>query len=185
MAHLPALAAELGPEVSARWFGAADQTERGLLRRLAGPVLEVGCGPARLVEALIGDGVLAMGIDIAPAAVTAAFRRGVPVLNRCVFDPLPGEGDWASALLLDGSIGIGGDPCRLLARVRAIVRPGATVLVEVEAAGAGLARTYVSDRFPWACVDADHVTPIAEEAGLSTSALESLGGRWFAWLVRP
>lgn len=183
MAPLPSLVTEFGPDVASRWFGAADHLERGMLRRLAGPVLEIGCGPGRLVEALIGEGTMALGIDVAPAAVHAAFRRGVPVLNRCVFDPIPGEGDWASVVLLDGSIGIGGDPGRLLRRVHAVVRAGGVVLAEVEPSGVGLVRRVLRDGAPWACVDADHIGAVARAAGFAADSIETCGGRWYAWLV--
>ena len=41
-------------------------------------------------------------------------RRGVTFLERSVFDRVPGAGRWRTALLLDGNIGIGGDPVALL-----------------------------------------------------------------------
>ncbi len=50
-----------------------------------------------------------------------------------MFDPVPGEGQWHWALLADGSIGIGGDPVRLLRRVAELVGPGGRALVEVSA----------------------------------------------------
>ena len=50
--------------------------------------------------------------------------RGVAALLRDVFDPVPGEGRWETALLADGNIGIGGDPVALLERVRHAGRPG-------------------------------------------------------------
>lgn len=184
MAPLQALVSEFGPVASSRWFGTADRVELALLARLAGPVLEVGCGPGRLVEALIREGTMALGIDVAPIAVRAAFRRGVPVLNRCVFDPLPGEGDWASAVVLDGSIGIGGDPRSLLARVHELLRPDGVVLVEVEPPGSGLVRRVLRDGAPWACVDADHIGGLARQAGFAVITSEWLGGRCFAWLGR-
>ena len=59
---------------------------------------------------------MALGIDVTPAArAAAARRRRRRVLRRCVFDRVPGEGRWRTALLLDGNIGIGGDPVALLA----------------------------------------------------------------------
>ena len=33
-----------------------------------------------------------------------------------MFEPLPGEGRWGTVLLLDGNVGIGGDPVALLER---------------------------------------------------------------------
>ena len=58
----------------------------------------------------------------------APLRLGGPALRRSVFDPLPGEGRWGTALLLDGNIGIGGDPRALLAPDwRELRRPGRPV----------------------------------------------------------
>ena len=50
------------------------------------------------------------------------MERGVTGPARDVFDPLPGEGRWETALLADGNIGIGGDPVALLRRLRAADR---------------------------------------------------------------
>jgi hypothetical protein len=49
-----------------------------------------------------------------------------------VQDRLPGEGRWGSVLLMDGNIGIGGDPLDLLRRCAELVRPDGLVLVEVD-----------------------------------------------------
>ena len=61
---------------------------------------------------------------------TLARDKGAPVLERSVFDRIPGVGRWATALLLDGNLGIGADPIALLARVFTLLRPGGEVLVE-------------------------------------------------------
>src|SRR5436309_2341626 len=100
-----------------RWAGPATRSERRILDVLSGPVLDVGCGPGRLVAALRERGVKVLGIDAAPTAIAAARSKGRRVAQRSVFDPIPREGTWASILLFDGNIGIGGDPHRLLARV--------------------------------------------------------------------
>ena len=63
-------------------------------------------------------------------------RRGGVALRRDVFDPLPGEGRWSHVLLVDGNIGIGGDPGVLLRRCAGLLRRGGTVLVEVDPPGA-------------------------------------------------
>jgi hypothetical protein len=59
-----------------------------------------------------------LGVDVSPAAVARAKGAGGAVLRRSVFDRLPAEGRWGTALLADGNIGIGGDPHALLRRVR-------------------------------------------------------------------
>ncbi|MDQ2725902.1 MAG: class I SAM-dependent methyltransferase, partial [Actinomycetota bacterium] len=64
-----------------RWSARADEDERALLADVEGPVLDVGCGPGRLVHHLVLAGVTAMGVDPAPGAVALAQQRGAPVLQ--------------------------------------------------------------------------------------------------------
>lgn len=75
--------------------------------------------------ALAAWGVMALGIDIMPSAVRLARRRGALVLERSVFEHVPGKGLWGSALLLDGNVGIGGDASALLARLSTLLDPAA------------------------------------------------------------
>lgn len=176
-----------------RWQAEPSAFEERLMVTLDGPVLDVGCGPARMVTALERRGVAALGIDPAPGAVVLARRRGAPVLQRSVFDPLPNEGRWRSVLLLDGNIGIGGRPLRLLRRCRELAAPGGTVLAEVHAPGEqtrlGHARLVGSvglgSWFAWAVVGADALVPLAAAAGLEVLRLHHDAGerRWFASLV--
>ena len=88
--------------------------ERRALDAAVGPALDIGCGPGRHLVALAERRVLSLGIDISAGLLDVARRRGVNVLERSVFDRVPGAGRWRSALLLDGNIGIGGDPVALL-----------------------------------------------------------------------
>ena len=113
-----------------RWCAGADPADMSVLRRCTGAVLDIGCGPGRLVSALCGLGLPALGVDTSPAAVSSTRRMGGAALQRSVFDSLPGEGRWQSALLLDGNIGIGGDPSRLLARARELLAPDGLLFVE-------------------------------------------------------
>ena len=174
-----------------RWHGQITPVEGVLLGSLRGPVLDVGCGPGRIVACLARRGIVALGVDPAPAAVALTQQRGGPVLERSVFDPLPGEGRWASVLLLDGNIGIGGDPVRLLRRCRALLCRHGSVVAEVESPGTGwrnhqarLERDHdVSAWFPWSIVGADAIAEIAAQAGLGVHAIDDAGeGRWFAHL---
>jgi SAM-dependent methyltransferase len=116
-------------EVS-RWLGPADAADNTMLSRAVAPVLDVGCGPGRIVAALTGQGLLTLGIDIADTAVAMTRARGMNALRRDVFAHVPGEGRWASVILLDGNIGIGGDPAALLRRARQLVQPSGRILVE-------------------------------------------------------
>ncbi|WP_043175969.1 class I SAM-dependent methyltransferase [Streptomyces sp. NRRL B-24484] len=118
-----------------RWCAPAAGADHGLLRRcigLSAPVVDLGCGPGRLVAALLGLGVPALGVDITRAAVARTRGLGGPALCRSVFDRLPAEGRWGGALLADGNLGIGGDPGLLLARSAELLAPAGVLLVEVE-----------------------------------------------------
>jgi SAM-dependent methyltransferase len=110
---------------SARWWREPGREEEAILDLAIGPVLDLGCGPGRHTVALARRGVRSLGVDSSSAAVAAARARGAAVVHRSVFDRLPDEGRWASALLLDGNVGIGGDPVALLRRVRSLVRADA------------------------------------------------------------
>jgi SAM-dependent methyltransferase len=175
-----------------RWRDRADAVELSLLATVPNPVLDVGCGPGRIATALAAAGRIALGVDTSPWAVDEAIRRRAPVLRRSVFDPLPGEGRWATVLLLDGNVGIGGDPGALLARCAELVRPGGHVIVELEPPG--VATRAVNARlhspagygpwFPWAHVGIDAFPDLATSAGLHAAGGAVGGGRWFGRAVR-
>lgn len=176
-----------------RWHDEATPAERQLLAGVSGPVLDVGCGPGRLVVGLTRRGTMALGIDPAPGAVEIARRRGAPVLQRSVFDAVPGQGRWRTVLLVDGNIGIGGDPVRLLRRCRTLCAPGGTVIAEVESPGVGLALHQArlergathGPWFPWAVVGVDALSGVAGPAGLGVARVVHVPGeqRWFAHLL--
>ena len=176
-----------------RFLGDAAAEEHTVLDRAVGPVLDVGCGPGRHVVALGRRGVSAVGLDISPLAVRLARRRGAAVIEGSVFDVVPRAGQWASALLLDGNIGIGGEPSQLLARVAALLRPGGLILAEIECPGVrtrSLSVRLVSSRsssrhFPWAQLGVDDLATIAASAGLLVSEHWGSADRWFAALVTP
>jgi hypothetical protein len=71
-------------------------------------------------------------VDISRIAVARVREAGALALHRSVFDPLPGQGRWATVLLADGNIGIGGLPPRLLHRCAQLVAPGGRILIEAE-----------------------------------------------------
>ena len=100
-----------------RYMAECDAADATVMDRCRGPVLDIGCGPGRMVHALAERGLAAMGVDIAPMAVELTRSRGVPVLLRDLFSRVPGEGRWPTALVLDGNIGIGGDVDRVLERL--------------------------------------------------------------------
>lgn len=174
-----------------RWHAPATAEEAALLATVDGPVIDLGCGPGRLVVSLASRRVPALGVDSSPSAVALARGRGAAVLERDLFRHLPGEGRWATALLFDGNVGIGGDPARLLTRCRHLTAPGGTVVAEVQPPGCGWRAVtawferdgHHSEPFAWAVVGADAIADLADQAGLAvTTLLETPSGRWFASL---
>ncbi|MGI9185355.1 MAG: class I SAM-dependent methyltransferase [Solirubrobacteraceae bacterium] len=175
-----------------RWLGPADATDEQLLDRVTGPVLDVGCGPGRHLHALAARGVFALGVDLSPVAVELAVGRGGRAIVGDIFDELPGSGSWRSALLLDGNIGIGGSPARLLTRLRALLDQDGEILAEVEPPWGTTCCTQarlergetVSGWFPWARVGAAEIEAIAGAGGFCTAEVWPVAGRWFARLRR-
>jgi SAM-dependent methyltransferase len=176
-----------------RWRATPDPGDELLLSSCVGPTLDVGCGPGRLTAALTERGIAALGTDVSEVAVRLTVRAGAAAIRRDVFDRQPGEGRWRHALLADGNIGIGGDPVRLLGRVRELLCDGGSALVEVDAPGVGLrhgrVRVSTDDAegarwFDWAWLGADAVPSTAAQAGLKAGWLREAGGRWFTELVR-
>lgn len=260
-----------------RWCANADAVDLDVLGRCEGAVLDVGCGPGRLVAALAARGRPVLGLDVSEAAVAHTLRRlpsaprpanagapgpdadgtpppdgaarvrsgradgrpsppgtAIPALARTpsasprrpaavphparratgtdpgaaprpgdgraaraayavcrsVFSPLPDEGRWGTALLLDGNIGIGGDPGALLDRLARVLVPGGLVLAETAPvdvderltvrltdAGGGAGRP-----FPWARLGTPALVRRAVFAGWRADAQWSAGGRCFVAL---
>ncbi|MDX8149150.1 class I SAM-dependent methyltransferase [Lentzea sp. BCCO 10_0061] len=168
----------------ARWQADADGGDSVLLDACTGPTLDVGCGPGRLVAALLARHVQALGVDVSPEAIRRTTERGGIAIRRDVFDLLPGEGRWQHVLLADGNIGIGGDPAALLRRVHQLLKPSGTVVVEVEQPGSGLTIGQARVRtegtrgewFPWAWSDAESLTA----DGFFLLWQVERAGRWFA-----
>ena len=165
--------------------------DTGLVDRCVGATLDIGCGPGRLVVAVAGRGLPVLGVDIAPGAVRLARARGALAITRCVFTELPGRGRWRTALLADGNVGIGGDPVGLLRRVRDLLAPGGTALVELDPPGTTSGPVHVrmehggqmSGWFPWAHLSVEHAEVVAEAAGFTVTETWEESDRWFAALV--
>jgi SAM-dependent methyltransferase len=173
-----------------RWCGTATAADELALGWAAGPVLDVGCGPGRHLAALARRGVPALGIDPSPAARAAARARGVIAVRGSVFGPVPAAGEWRTALLLDGNLGIGGAPARLLRRVAGLLLRGGAIVVELDPPGTGVRRARVrlesadvcSAPFPWAFVGADAIDGLAARTGLVVTDRLAAGGRRFSRL---
>ncbi|HWC85131.1 MAG TPA: class I SAM-dependent methyltransferase [Solirubrobacteraceae bacterium] len=175
-----------------RYLGPADATDEQLLTGVRGPVLDVGCGPGRHLHALAARGVFALGVDLSPAAVDLARGGGARAIVASIFDELPGSGTWRSALLLDGNIGIGGAPARLLARIGTLLTDDGEVVVELDPPGSATAAVtarietprHVSHWFPWARVSAAGIERVARAGGFQARHTWRLADRWFARLAR-
>ena len=115
-----------------RWSGAADVVDMLVVARSEPPVIDLGCGPGRMVQALSESGRAALGVDMSSVAVGLSMARGGLALRRRIHQPLPAEGRWGTALLMDGNVGMGGDIATLLARCAQLVRPGGLVICEVD-----------------------------------------------------
>ncbi|WP_330299631.1 class I SAM-dependent methyltransferase [Streptomyces sp. NBC_00503] len=180
-----------------RWCEAPDRADRTVLRRCRGAVIDIGCGPGRLVSALAARGHRALGIDVSPEAVARTARSGGTALHRSVFDSLPGEGRWDTGLLIDGNIGIGGDPAALLRRMAEVLAVTGCLIVECAEAEAEVevdercevrvadGRGGLGSPFPWARVGTGALTRHAAAAGWTPGGHWTAAGRAFTMLVRP
>ncbi|MER5437296.1 class I SAM-dependent methyltransferase [Streptomyces sp. NPDC002790] len=180
-----------------RWCARADAVDRQVLDRCEGAVLDVGCGPGRLVAELAARGRTALGVDVSDAAVAHSRGLGGQALCRSVFDPLPGEGRWNTVLLMDGNIGIGGEPHTLLTRLAQLLAPGGLLVAESAPVDVDeRASVQVTDspgqaqqpgqtgghHFPWARLGTPALLRYAAGAGLRPIDQWSVGGRCFAAL---
>ncbi|MFF4500766.1 SAM-dependent methyltransferase [Streptomyces sp. NPDC001401] len=210
-----------------RWCAEPDAADLEVLRRCEGPVLDIGCGPGRLVAALSrqnearygsapplrGAGNCAtshdgaaddrqpiaplpaersvLGIDVSEAAITRTIARGASALHRSVFDPLPAEGRWGTALLIDGNIGIGGEPRILLDRIAQLLVPGGLLIAETVPAPdvdervlvhVTDARGAAGHAFPWARLGTPALLRHAHRTGWRAVDQWTAGGRCFVAL---
>lgn len=178
-----------------RWCGPADAADRATLDRFSralpagARVLDLGCGPGRHGEHLARRGLGVLGVDTSPVAVVLAGARGVAARRLDALGPLPhGDHGWDGVLLLDGNVGLGGDPLLLLCRVRDLLAPAGRVLVELSASPeAGVVRLGDGRRrsapFRWAGLGAgDELRTAVRCAGLRAVDRWRVGGSGFVVL---
>lgn len=184
------LGSESSPLPVADWTREADEGDDALLASCVGPTIDVGCGPGRLAARLAELGHVVLGIDVVAEAVGQTRERGVSAIRRDVFDSLPGEGRWRTALLADGNVGIGGDPAALLGRLRELVDPRGRIVVELAPPGTEMQTVWatlrcgddVSRPFRWAVLGVDDIERVAEQVGLTATDVREHQGRWCAVL---
>ncbi|MER6953436.1 class I SAM-dependent methyltransferase [Streptomyces sp. NPDC000618] len=178
-----------------RWCARADAADMDVLEHCEGAVLDVGCGPGRLVAELAARGRPALGVDVSEAAVARTVRLGGQALQRSVFEPLPAEGRWDTALLIDGNIGIGGDPTTLLRRMSQLLIPNGLLIAEtvpdtevdervtvhVVSITAGTHGT-AGPPFPWARLGTPALLRLATGTGWRPERQWTTGGRSFVAL---
>lgn len=156
-----------------------------------GPTIELGCGPGRLVARLFERGIFALGIDRSATAIRLAGRGGAPALLCDIFEPLPGMGRWQTVLLVDGNVGLGGDPRRILARAAELLRRGGRCVAEFDADAIGIRTRWVrlesaydvGPWFRWASVGADSAADLAAQVGLTLTSVRMIGDRVVASLT--
>ncbi|WP_216586147.1 class I SAM-dependent methyltransferase [Streptomyces brasiliscabiei] len=176
-----------------RWCARADAVDLQALERSEGCVLDVGCGPGRLVAELAARGRPALGIDVSRAAVAHTLRLGGQALTRSVFEPLPGEGRWGTVLLLDGNLGIGGAPSALLRRLAELLCPGGLLIAEtvpmdvderaeVRLVGGAGTEGAAGTAFPWARLGTPALMRHARPLGWRAADQWTAGGRSFVSL---
>lgn len=156
-----------------RWCEPPDAADRELLRHCRGAVLDIGCGPGRFVTELHRRGRRVLGVDVSPSAVARTAGAGGTAVCASIFDPIPAEGRWDTALLADGNVGIGGDVPRLLRRIGEIIAARGRLLVELAYDDVDESLSVCVDdgsgrcgaEFPWARVGESALERYARAAG--------------------
>lgn len=176
-----------------RWCADADEVDQEVLRRCRGSVLDIGCGPGRFAVALRARRHEVLGIDVSAVAVQRTRDNGAEALCLSVYDRLPGEGSWNTTLLMDGNIGIGGDPTALLRRIADITAPDGLLLVEVANMDVDERVTvHVADsnggrgdHFAWARLGIEALSRLASDTDWRLDEHWQVDGRGFAALRAP
>jgi SAM-dependent methyltransferase len=185
-----------------RWLGAQcpdgasgdafdEVFDEAVTQMCIGPTIELGCGPGRLVARLIRRGVPALGIDRSATAIRLAGRGGAPAMLGDVFEPLPGMGRWQTVLLVDGNVGLGGDPRRILSRAAELLGRRGRCVAEFDAEAIGIRSRWVrlesahdvGPWFRWASVGVDSAAALAAQVGLTLTTVSLISGRVVASLV--
>ncbi|MFE1308302.1 SAM-dependent methyltransferase [Streptomyces sp. NPDC058755] len=157
-----------------RWRARPTVADKTVLERCVGLVLDVGCGPGRLCRELLGRGVFALGVDIAPRAVALTSALGGLALCRSVFDRLPAERGWQTLLLIDGIVAPTG---------RLVVEVDPDDVEELCTARFEDLQGHSGPPFPWARLGRGALRRVAEDLGLSVTDQWTSGQRCFVTLA--
>lgn len=178
-----------------RWLGnrAEDRAfDDAVLAMCDGPTIELGCGPGRLIARLLQGGIPALGVDRSPAAIQIAQTQGASVLCADVFGAIPGVGRWRTVLLIDGNVGLGADPERILQRSRELLADGGYCVAEFDARHLGTTSSpvrleidgEVGPWFAWSKVGIDCAEELAESSGMRLKEVQLFGDRALASMAR-
>ena len=183
---------------TSRWMGGLAATpqdrlvdEHVLRHCSSSPTLDLGCGPGRFTACLQERGLPALGVDSSVTAVAMTRQRGGTAIHRDVFAPLPAEGNWAQVLLIDGNIGIGGDPVHTLRRTAGLMAEGGVAIVEIDSAATESCYEwlrwetdqYLGQWFPWSRVGISALDEIAYAAGFCVTQITEIHDRVIATLT--
>jgi SAM-dependent methyltransferase len=175
----------------AAYFAPVTAHERALLDLVEGPVLDVGCGPARHARLLQARGLTAIGLDRSRLALGVARSLGLRhwLQADALLGRLPAV---RTALLLDGNLGLAGTPAGarlLLRRLAGACGPGGRLLVGGRAPHDGRLRPLVvrdeyQDRVgpwrPWLQADLPAVADLGAPAGWRLERAVAAGSRYWA-----
>jgi SAM-dependent methyltransferase len=177
----------------AAYFAPVTAHEQALLDLVEGPVLDVGCGPARHARLLQARGLTVIGLDRSLLALELARSLGLRrwLHTDACSGPFPSV---RTALLLDGNLGLAGTPdgaVRLLRRLATACGPGGQLLVGGRAPRHGRLRPLVvRDEYrdlvgpwgPWLQASLPAVLDLAEPAGWRLQHAVTAGTRYWAAL---
>lgn len=160
--------------------------DQAVVRRCRGATIDLGCGPGRLLSPIAAQNEIVLGVDRSPVAVSMARDRGANAIQRDIFESLPGEGRWMTALLIDGNVGIGGSPTRVVSRASELIADGGRILIEVDSAITHIeidtVRIETPDHrpgqwFPWARVGICGLESVVHACGLTVLSVWEQSGR--------
>ena len=120
--------------------------------------------------------------------LVAPTRRFDDAVVTMCNDPTIELGCWQTVLLIDGNVGLGGDPQRILGRAAELLACGGRCVAEFDAEGIGLRAGWITLEsarqvgpwFRWASVGLDSAAMLAREVGLRMTGVHLIGERVIA-----